>query len=246
MARKRRKIPRRGEQLSFRPRGRGGARPGAGRPLKPGAGVPHLRRTSLSIHHPVHVTLRVLRGVPNLRRRALMKVIERALRAARDRFGMRVVHYSVQANHLHLIAEADDARALTRGLQGLCIRIAKRLNQHLTRRGKLFADRYHARALKTPTEVRHALRYVLQNAHKHALERGEFLPSGAIDLCSSARYFDGYADRDRNLVLEGWSRDPPPISSATCWLLTTGWRRRGLLRTTDLPGLPRPPRARKR
>ena len=246
MQRRRRKLPRKGEQLSFAPRGRGGARPGAGRPLKPGAGVPHLRRAGLSVHHPVHVTLRVLRGVPNLRRRALMKVIERALRAASDRFGMRVVHYSVQPNHLHLIAEADDARSLTRGLQGLCIRIAKRLNQHLTRKGKLFADRYHARALKTPTEVRHALRYVLQNAHKHALEQGELLPPGAIDFCSSAPYFDGYADRDRDLVLQAWSRDPPPISPASCWLLMTGWRRRGLLHTTDLPGLPHRRPARKR
>jgi len=148
---------------------------------------------------------------------------------------MRVVHYSVQHNHLHLIAEADDARALTRGLQGLTIRLAKRLNKHLGRKGKVFADRYHARALKTPTEVRNTLRYVLQNARKHALERGELLPDGAIDLCSSAPYFDGYTDRDRKRVLDAWSRDPP-ITAPTCWLLRTGWRRRGLLHTSDLPG----------
>lgn len=235
MKKGRRGLPTKGTQLGLPPRGRGGARPGAGRPVKVGAGVPHLRRAALSRHHPVHVTLRVLRGVPNLRRRTLMKVIEGVLRAARERFGMRVVHYSVQPNHLHFIAEADDARSLTRGLQGLSIRLAKRLNRRLTRRGKLFADRYHARALKTPSEVRHALRYVLQNTQKHALEHGE-LPPLWVDSCSSAPYFDGYADRDRNLVLETWNRAPPPICPATCWLLTTGWRRRGLLRTTDLPG----------
>src|SRR5262245_11117310 len=246
MKQRRRKPTRKGEQLIFALRGRGGARPGAGRPLKPGAGVPHLRRGSLSPHHPVHATLRVRVGVPNLVRQNVMRVIESALRAARDRFGMRIVHYSVQHNHLHLIAEADDARALTRGLQGLTIRLAKRLNKSLARRGKVFADRYHSRVLKTPTEVRNTLRYVLQNGHKHAFERGELPPRGAVDACSSARYFDGYAARNAKLVLESWSRDPPPISPATCWLLTKGWRRRGLLHTTDLPGHPRrrPPRKR--
>src|SRR5262245_18548335 len=133
MKKRPRKRTRKGEQLSFAPRGSGGARPGAGRPLKPGAGVPHLRRGSLSPRHPVHATLRVRVGVPNLRRRTLMRVLESALRAARARFGMRIVLYSVQYNHLHLIAEADDARALTRGLQGLTIRLAKRLNKRLAR-----------------------------------------------------------------------------------------------------------------
>ena len=168
-----------------------------------------------------------------------MRAIEAALAAGCERFGMRLVHYSVQANHIHLIAEADDARSLSRGLQGLLIRLAKRLNKHLARRGKVFADRYHSRALKTPNEVRYALRYVLQNAHKHAAERGELPPRGAVDPYSSARYFEGYADRDANLVAEAWKRTTPsPVRPPACWLLKYGWRRRGLLHTDDLPGLP--------
>ena len=241
---KRRARRRNWQQLSFPPRGRGGARPGAGRPKKPGAGVPHLRRASVSRHHAVHATLRVLAGIPNLRRAKLMTVIESALCAGCDRFGMRIVHYSVQPNHLHLIAEATDARALARGLQGLTIRLAKRLNKQLARNGKFFADRYHARILKTPTEVRNAIRYVLQNTRKHALERGELRPSGAIDPCSSARFFDGYADRDRALVITAWmKREPPPVCAPRCWLLRKGWRKRGLLHTDDLPNLGRTQRS---
>lgn len=242
---RRKRRPRKGEQLSLLARLHGGPRRGAGRPKKGNAGVPHLRRPALSRRHPVHATLRIVRGVPSLRRATLTNVIENALRAGCDRFGMRIVHYSVQANHLHLIAEAEDARALARGLQGLTIRLAKRLNKHLGRKGKMFADRYHYRALKTPTEVRHALRYVLQNERKHAVERGELRPPGAIDRCSSARYFDGYADRDRRRIIEAWMQiDDPPVCPPRCWLLKRGWRRRGLLHTDDLPGVPTPKRTR--
>ena len=96
-----------------------------------------------------------------------MAVLLRAFEAGRDRFGFRLVHYSVQSNHLHLIAEAEDREALIRGLQGLGVRIAKRMNRALDRSGSVLVDRYHVRALETPNEVRMALRYVINNALRH-------------------------------------------------------------------------------
>src|SRR4051812_5153542 len=147
----------------------GGKRDGAGRPKTGRAGVSHLRRPRLSRHHPVHVTLRAAPGLPSLRKRALRRVLFAAFGAGSERFGFRLVHFSVQSNHLHLVCEADDEGALCRGMQGLSIRIAKRLNRALGRRGRFFSDRYHARALKTPREVRNALAYVLNNARKHGI-----------------------------------------------------------------------------
>jgi REP element-mobilizing transposase RayT len=98
----------------------------------------------------------------------MFQVLYGALRAARERNGMRICHYSVQSNHLHLIVEAPDAEALSRGMQGLAVRIARRINRHMRRQGTVFKDRYHARALKTAWQVRIALRYVLLNARKHS------------------------------------------------------------------------------
>ncbi len=77
---------------------------------------------------PVHVTLRVQPGIGYLRAYRRTKLLEDAFRKARRRDGMRIVHYSIQGNHLHLLVEVDDAEALARGMQGLAIRIAKRLN----------------------------------------------------------------------------------------------------------------------
>jgi hypothetical protein len=199
--------------------------------------VPHLRRAKLSRHQPVHVNWRVVGGLPSLRRPRLMRVIERAFCKGCERFGMRLVHYSVQRGHLHLICEASDERALSRGLQGLGIRLAKALNRALGRKGRVFADRFHSRVLKTPREVKHALAYVLGNRRKHAAQRGEVLAAGAVDPCSSGRFFDGYRDRDKALVVDAWMRSAiVPVAPAKCWLLTKGWRRAGLLSVDAVPG----------
>src|SRR5205807_2383895 len=105
-----------------------------------------------------------------------------ALKEVEERFGMRVVHYSIQGNHLHLLVEAENALALARGMQGLAIRIARRLNRLARRSGPVFADRYHAHPLVSRREVANAVRYVLGNYRHHARE---YLPPRWDDPFSS-------------------------------------------------------------
>ena len=135
-----------------------------GRPPKPDAGVTHLRRPRLGRSYPAHVTWRVVSGLSNLRGSAEMRVLRSRFSKGRDRFGFRLVHFSVQKDHIHVIAEAESATSLARGLQGLAVRVARGLNKHWKRKGKVFADRYHARILRTPKEARAALVYVMTNA----------------------------------------------------------------------------------
>jgi REP element-mobilizing transposase RayT len=134
----------------------------------------------------VHVTLRVRREVWNLRSKRSFRVLREAFVGGRDKFGFRLNHYSVQGNHLHFIVEANDAESMSRGMQGLAIRMAKRLNALMKRQGTVFADRYHSRILKTPTETRNALHYVLFNRHKHMAELGHPIGTTEIDEYSSA------------------------------------------------------------
>lgn len=143
----------------------GGARRGAGRkPNGVRARVSHRSRGVLAARFPVLVTLKVASGQPSLRRAHARELVFAALAAARERHGMRVVHFSVQANHLHALVEASDARALARGMQGLAVRIARALNRLWGRSGRLWCDRFHSRVLRTPREARNALVYVLHNA----------------------------------------------------------------------------------
>ena len=166
--------------------GWGGRRKGAGRkPKGDRALVTHAQRPPLATRFPVHVTLRVLPHVWNLRSRRSFRVIARAFAAGGDRFGMRLCEFSIQGNHLHFVVEAVDARALSRGMQGLSIRLARGLNGMMKRRGKVLADRFHARILRTPTETRRVLLYVRDNRDVHRSRWGQ-KPSGAPDPYSSA------------------------------------------------------------
>jgi len=200
-----------------------------GRPARPGAGVPHSRR-AVDRRCPLHVTLRMREHVWNLRSRRCFQVLERAFYRGCGRFGGRVCHFSVQHNHVHLVVEAADATALARALQGLCIRMAKGLNRVMGRKGTVFADRYHARILRTPTEVRRALVYVLANRRKHLPEVGHRLSAGWLDPYSSAQWFDGWR------AGPGLRYGPGPVVRPQTWLLATGYQRAGgLIGRDELP-----------
>ena len=206
---------------------RGGARPGAGRkPKGEVAGVSHASRAPLGSRFPAHVTVKLSPGLPRLRQRAEYAALRAAFAAGRERFGFRLVHYAVLNDHLHLLVEAHDRAALSRGLQGLLIRVAKALNRLWSRRGRVFADRYHDRILKTPLEVRRALVYVLDNGRKHAREGRAVRVPQAIDTFTSAPWFDGWRE---TLTVRGLEAVVRPVASARTWLLATGWRRHGLL-----------------
>ena len=222
--------------LPFRP-GRGGARPGSGRkPKIPGQpGVDHRPRAPLANRFPVHVTLKLRSGLPRLRSKATYDALRAAFAAgcARNLSGaFRLCHYAVLNDHLHLICEAEGRQALSRGLQGLLIRIARALNKLWSRRGSVFADRYHDHILKSPREVRNALRYVFGNGKKHAAEGREVSVPQAIDTFTSAPWFAGFRKRITVVGIEAIVR---PVTFARTWLLTEGWLRHGRLSVHEVP-----------
>lgn len=212
-------------QLDLVIRSWGGRRRGAGRKPAPGRRpMPHRRRAPHDPRCPVHVTLRAAAGLASLRGAAVFAGLEGAFAAASIN-GFRLLQFSVQSNHLHLVVEADTPTRLTRGVQGLAVRTAKAINHVLSRHGRVWAERFHAHALKTPHEVRNAFLYVLNNVRKHVPGvRG-------LDPRSSARFFDGWRTAVARLV--GRSPVVPPRT----WLAAVGWRRRGLIDIDEEPRL---------
>src|SRR5688572_22831134 len=219
------------QQLSFMPRRRargGGRKPAGDRP-----GVPHTTRPELSSKNPVHVTLKTVPEVGYLRKPKLMRALRRAavcsISWSRARRIFRICHVSVQGNQIHLIVEAADKRALSRGMQGFMISSAKRINALLGRSGKVYADRYHARILTSPRQVRSALAYVLNNWRHNGLDR--HAAGALIDPCAT-----GYA-------FNGWSEDVPLerigerelfwLWYPRTWLLSKGWKKHGLISTWE-------------
>jgi REP element-mobilizing transposase RayT len=191
------------KQLSFPTWG--GKRAGAGRKRKsPVPLVSHKKRPDHVARFPLHVVLRVRKDGPRLRAKPVFAEIRAALEASAMIDGFRLVHFSVQGNHLHFIVEADSSGALTRGMRGLTVRVARAINRAAGCSGRLFGDAYFSRPLKTPAEVRRAVRYVLDNHMLH----------GGLDPQTDP-YAGTLARPASWLLREGWRRSragPLPVS----------------------------------
>jgi putative transposase len=242
-----RRVARRGHQLELAlvlardGTRRGGSRPRSGRKCaSKRKATPHRARPIHRAAEPVHVTLRSLLGP--LRSQFLFPTVCIAIARAnqRDPRAFRVIQYSVQHDHLHLLVEASGKRELSAGMRSVAIRIARYVNDLLGRRGRFWADRWHGRGLRSPSEVRTALVYVLANFRKHA-RRSE--PEG-IDPYSSGANFDGWREwSPRSGTPPPYARRPPwstsrtdaSVVAATTWLATVGFRRAGLVRLAEAP-----------
>ncbi len=225
-----------------------------GRPIKGDrAGSPHKKRESFRPSDPLHVVLRVEKGLGGLRPRDMYRAVRAATLAVASREGFRIVHISIQGTHIHLLVEADGKTALARGMQAFQISAAKRMNAVVTRidpetleskrrKGKVFSDRYHAEVITSRRQARHALAYVLNNWRKHREDREV---SWKVDPYSSALAFRGWKTfADPSFAWSVPARyEPLVVWEPRTWLLREGWIIYGRLDFDEVPSAP--PRSRK-
>jgi len=211
--------------------GRGGPRKGAGRKPAARPRVHHVGREQFSDLRAGHVTLRVIEGVPSLRCRPFVEEIRDSFGEACDRGDFRLIHYSVQNDHLHLIVEAEGSDALGRGMKSLCSRVARAVHRVFERTGRVLDGRYHLHLLRTIAEAWNALRYVLLNARKHFRQRFGRTPPPGIDQASSGHSFEGWAGG-----VSGTRDGPPQVARPRSWVLREGWKRRGPIDPAAVPG----------
>lgn len=199
---------------------------------------PHKTRASVSRREPQHVTLRVVDRVPYLRRRHYYAQLRRALSAVWRRTDFRVVHFSLQGSHVHLVCEARHKHALASGVKAFESSFAQRVNRVISRRtgnrtrGQVFRDRYHVRPITKPTDVRNCLAYVLNNFRHHRLS-GPTLYGDKIDEFSSGALFMGWRERRTCVLPNGY--EPPAIKPPSSWLLARGWKRAHPISVYEVP-----------
>ena len=237
---------------------RGGARPGAGRKPKDGIkrahpGEPHKARPSGKARFPRHIVLGVVPAVGSLRKRhvyaalrlATIAVAMRELAYDEVNGVFRIVHLSIQKTHIHLLVEADNKLALSRGMQSFMISAAKHINREYSvkmklaerRRGSVFRDRYHQEIIETPRQARHALSYVLNNWRKHQEDRRAGTENWLVDPYSTGLHFTGWKERADEDV--HWRRretyDPLVVYFPKTWLLSEGWKKSGTVSFYEVP-----------
>ena len=234
-----------------------------GRPPKgPRSSERHEVRETFKPSQPLHVTLRAIDKVGRLRTAAVYRAIREALIMTLWRESCRVVQLSIQHNHVHLLVEAENRAALSRGMQGFQISAAKHINAEISkgrlkgiswyeakrrglipaerqrRKGTVFPDRYHVEVIKTPRQARNAIAYVLNNWRKHDEHRDEKARGWLIDPFATGWSFDGWKEREDEPFV--WklreTYAPMPSWRPRTWLLQESWRRYGLIRTHEVPG----------
>ena len=223
----------------------GGKRAGAGRPPKgPRSSEPHKKRESFRENEPLHINIRVEQGVGRLRKRHMYQALREATFAVTTRDDFRIVHMSIQSNHVHFLVEAQHKTALAKGMQAFQISAARQINGAIGRRtgkrrtGRVFSDRYHVRVLRSPKRVRNALAYVLNNWRRHEEHLASWTKGWAMDPFSSAIQFAGWKEMANEIVY----RKPPAtylplvVWLPKTWLLREGWRRHGLIGMEEVPG----------
>jgi REP element-mobilizing transposase RayT len=240
-----------------------------GRPPKgKRAGAPHKPRPELKRRYPVHVVLRVVKAIGSLRKRHMYNALREATIAVamrelnyKEDGAFRIVHISIQRDHVHLLVEADHKLALSRGMQSFQISAAKHLNRAVSvksvraelrtsaayrnamakrRRGTVFPDRFHQEIITTPKQARRALGYVLNNWRKHREDQHAFAQGWRVDPYSTGVLFDGWKERADADVLMSYRETylPLVVYLPKTWLLYEGWRRHGLLAFDYVPSAP--------
>ena len=192
----------------------------------------------------MHAVLRVAKDVLTLRRGRIYQAVRAAMVTTFSREGFRIIHISIQANHIHLIIEANDRMRLARGMQGVSDlggqahqRLARR-REWKRRRGRVFTDRYHAEVIDSPRRARHTLAYVLNNWRHHGEHRQDFARGLPIDPFSSADSFDGWQNLEITRALREIREvyKPLPVWEPRTWLLYDGWKRHGYVDVRETPG----------
>jgi REP element-mobilizing transposase RayT len=202
----------------------------------------HRSRPSISGKTPLHITVKLLEFFQYLRNKSIAKAFKKAIICARKQ-GLRIIHYSLQDGHAHIIVEADNNEILSSGMQAFGISFAKNVRKHFfenikdkndaTPPSQVYKERYYIHILTTPREVKNAIAYVLRNSYRHGktpnladlfssivliedISLWEKLFGDA--LASWEHYFKNLLDKEnfKNRLREF-------LDSPQSWLLKTGW-----------------------
>ncbi len=199
----------------------------------------HGSRPEMKKGEVAHVTVKLVAGLPSLREGEALEVVRNAIGRVNRGGRIRIVEYSIQSNHLHLIVEAENSADLSRGMASLNTGLGMRLNRIWDRvgQGSVFVERFHLVLIRSPRQMRNTLNYVLRNDVHHGLNLR------TLDPCSSAPAFTGWRQ-----LQSPKARTQRLAAAKTCvaatpqtWLLQTGWKkvkgRHELLSTAHGPSL---------
>ena len=138
----------------------------AGRPAKVDRGIRHISRERIKVLTTLHLTIKVRENKADIKSKTILKALHHAIKRARMK-QLRILHYTLEYNHVHLLVEATGNKILHSGMQAMGISFSKAINKIKCLKGSVYKNRYHFRSLKTRRELKNAILYIFNNARKH-------------------------------------------------------------------------------
>lgn len=183
----------------------------AGRPAKNDPGIRHSSRMKFSKLTSFHLTIKVRENKADIQSKKLLKALHHAIARARLK-NLKVIHYTLEYNHVHLLVETNDHRILHAGMQALGISFSKAINKVKSLKGHVYKHRYHQRKIGSARELKNVLLYIFNNGkkHKRTNKRIDLYNSAIVEprlnllLTKEANLI--WADIKTNLTLRSYQR----------------------------------------
>jgi hypothetical protein len=205
-------------------KGWGGKRKGAGRKNQTGT-INHLKRERVNSKTPIHVTMKLRHGLPDIQCPEMHEKFKAGALKAKA-LGLRVVHYTVEWDHIHMLLECSNNKALSQGMKSLGASFGRAIRKFAGGKGRVFKERFHMRVLKTPTEVRNAMAYVLTNTSKHhKMAPGPTPYSSGMYFSEWKKLLGRRAGPNLREFVPLTSKLPEFLCEPKSWLAREGWRK---------------------
>lgn len=151
----------------------------AGRPASNDKGIRHTRRERITKQSALHFTIKVRENKADIKNKRLLKILHHAIKRARLK-KLKVLHYSLEYNHVHLLVEARDNQIIHQGMQAFGISFAKAINKIKFLKGRVYKNRYHFRKITSLRDYKNVLLYIFRNGIKHKRTQSLFDPYNSM------------------------------------------------------------------
>lgn len=136
----------------------------AGRKAIHDKGIRHTSREEIFKPSPLHLTVKLKRA--DIQNKVVLRILKHAIYRSRLQ-GLRVIHFSLEHNHVHLYAECESNFVLGKAMKAFGVTFVRRVNKLKKIKGQLYKYRYHLRVLKSARDAKNVINYILKNGIKH-------------------------------------------------------------------------------
>lgn len=163
----------------------------AGRPAIHDKGIRHIAREIIKKSTSLHLTIKVRENKADIKNKQVLKILHYAIRRSRIK-GLRIIHYTLEYNHIHLLVEAADKQTVHQGMQSFGITFAKKINAIKRLKGTVYKHRYHLRKINSPRELKNVLYYIFNNGIHHKRTSTVLDPYNTLPAFKSLKFLYGH------------------------------------------------------